>query len=69
VVVAQNQDRFRDYQPNLEVTVHSPSGARSFTLQGFEPENGKPFPQTVNRFLCVIDDLKKVEYRLSAGCN
>jgi hypothetical protein len=68
VVESEHQERWKDYQTSLKLTIHYPRGLRSVTFLGFEPENGRPFPEPVNEFLCMVDELKGVEYRLSAAC-
>jgi hypothetical protein len=68
VIQVPRRDRFQDYQTSLELIVHQPQGVQSFTLQGFDATDGKPFPPAFNTFLCLVDDLKKVDYRLSSGC-
>jgi hypothetical protein len=68
IIQSEHQRPHQDYQTNLEVAVYSPLGMRSFTLRGFDPEDGRPFPSNFNEFLCIVDNLKRVEYRLSSGC-
>lgn len=68
IVQSQDQKPHQDYQTNLDVTVFYPDGPRSFTLRGFDAEDGRPLPRVFNEFLCLVDNLKKVEYRLSSGC-
>lgn len=65
---AERHERFQDYHTSLEVIVHYPQGIQSFTMRDFDAEDGRPFPPSFNNFLCLIDDLKKVEYRLSSNC-
>jgi hypothetical protein len=68
IIELKHQDARRDYQTNLDVMIHDPNSVHSITFRGFEPENGKPFPPSFNEFLCLIDRLKGVDYRLSIGC-
>jgi len=68
IIHADRQEQFRDYETNLEVIVHYSQGVQSFTLRGFDAADGKPLPRAINDFLCIVDDLKRVSYRLSSGC-
>jgi len=68
VIQAVRHEPFQDYQTNLDVIVHYPQSIQSFTLRGFDAKDERPFPPAINHFLCLVDDLKKVEYRLSSGC-
>lgn len=68
VVESERHERDKDYQTILKLTIFYPRGIHSVTFLGFEPENGRPYPDSVNEFLCMIDGFKKVEYRLSAAC-
>lgn len=68
IVQSEQEKPHQDYQTNLEVTISYPEGVHSFTLRGFDSGDARRFPRGFNEFLCLVDDLKQVEYRLSSGC-
>jgi hypothetical protein len=68
IVNAANQPQHSDYQTNLEVTIQRKRSVQRFTMRGFDAEDQRPFPLGLNVLLCLVDDLKHVEYRLSSNC-
>jgi hypothetical protein len=65
---ADHQPKRADYQTILEISIRRDRTTQRFVLRGFDAEDGRPFPQAVNALLCVVDDLKGVQYRLSSMC-
>jgi hypothetical protein len=65
---ADHQPQRSDYQTNLEVSVRRDRTRQRFVMRGFDAEDGRPFPQVLNALLCIVDDLKHVQYRLSLNC-
>lgn len=68
IINAEHQPQRSDYQTNLEVSIRRDHTRQRFVMRGFDAEDARPFPQLFNAFLCVIDDFKHVQYRLSWNC-
>ena len=68
VIDADHQPQRADYQTNLEVSIRRNRTVQRFVMRGFDAEDGRPFPEAFNALLCVVDDLKDVQYRLSSNC-
>lgn len=68
VIDSDHQPQRADYQTNLEVSIRRDRIVQRFVMRGFDAGDGRPFPEAFNALLCVVDDLKDVQYRLSSNC-
>ena len=55
VLVAEGNAHDRDYQTNLEVFIQRADLTQVFTLQGFSPDLGRPFPHDLAELTCFVD--------------
>lgn len=68
LVFAEAQPVHRDYQTNLEVSIQRKDRLQEFILRGFEPEQGRAFPNDFGKLVCFVDDIRDASYRVSSGC-
>jgi hypothetical protein len=64
-----SKSKFRDYRLTLAVRVRRPQGIQTFSIVNILSNTQGSFPQSVLRFLCAIDKLRKTDFKLSHECS